>query len=192
MLPMKQWILQRKLIHEDHGKLSTVTLFVSLFVLLVHTFNVFVSALVGVCAHSASCAHSITLFVRLSLCLHRLALFFFYSVYVLVCVCVQSLCLCKLYVCPAVSFCPLCSFLPLCVFLPSCLSAHGPLCPDVCVRSVCVHSAFVVCAHPRCLCLLSSVSTPTLLLPALCTLRVFVHFISHQDLGVISGTWVIL
>ena len=158
----------------------------SLFVLLVHTFNVFVSALVGVCAHSASCAHSITLFVRLSLCLHRLALFFFFhSVYVLVCVCVQSLCLCKLYVCPAVSFCPLCSFLPLCVFLPSCLSAHGPLCPGVCVRSVCVHSAFVVCAHSRCLCLLSSVSTPTLLLPAVCTLSEFVHFISHQDLDVI-------
>ena len=83
-----------------------------------------------------------------------------------------------------------------CIFVQLCLSAHSmPFCHSVSscrlsfcqrclcqIRSVCVNSACIVCAHARCLCLLSSVSAPTLLLPALCALSVFVHFISHQDL----------
>ena len=44
--------------------------------LLVPTFNEFVSALVSVCSQSASCAHSITLYVRLYLSLHPLAFLF--------------------------------------------------------------------------------------------------------------------
>ena len=39
--------------NEDHGKLSAATLFLFLFVLFVPTFNVLVSTLVDVCAHSA-------------------------------------------------------------------------------------------------------------------------------------------
>ena len=83
-----------------------------------------------------------------------------------------------------------------CIFVQLCLSAHSmPFCYSVSscplsfcqrclcqIRSVCVQSACIVCAHSRCLCLLSSVSAPALLLPALCTLSVFVHFISHKDL----------
>ena len=164
-------------VNEDHGKLSSATLFVSLFVLFVPTFNVFESTLVGVCAHS------ITLFMRLFLSLceslwthsHFCSLHF---VYVRVCLCVQFRCLCKLHFCPAVSFCPLYAFLPLCVFLSSSFCQRC-LCQ---IRSVCVHSACIVRAHSRCLCLLSSVFAPTLLLPALCTLSVFVHSVSHHDL----------
>ena len=123
--------------------------------------------------------HSITLFLPLSLFFAAIRIFV-YSVYARVCVCVQSLCLCTPYFCPAVSFCPLCAFLPLCV----CLSALFSLCPRcLCqIRSLCVHSACIVRAHSRCLCLLSSVFAPTLLLPALCTLSVFVHSVSHRDL----------
>ena len=82
-----------------------------------------------------------------------------------------------------------------CIFVQLCLSAHSvpfchcvsalfSLCPRCLsqIRSICVNSACFVRAHSRCLCLLSSVFAPTLLLPALCTLSVFVHFISHQDL----------
>jgi len=117
--------------------------------------------------------HSTTLFLPLSLYFAAIHIFV-NSVYARVCV--QSLCLCNLYFYQTVPFCPLFAFLPLCV----CLSALFSLCPRcLCqIRLVCVHSA----AHSRCLCLLSSVFAPTRLLPALCTLGVFVHSISHQDL----------
>ena len=121
--------------------------------------------------------HSTTLFLQLSLYFAAIHIFV-NSVYARVCV--QSLCLCNLYFYQTVSFCPLCAFLPLCV----CLSALFSLCPRcLCqIRSLCVHSACIVRAHSRCLCLVSSVFAPTLLLPALCTLGVLVHSISHQDL----------
>ena len=120
--------------------------------------------------------HSITLFLPLSLFFATIRIFV-YSVYARVCVCVQSLCLCKLYFCPDVFCCPLCAFLPLCVCdlfsLPTVsVSDQISLCP-LCLYCSCALS---------CLCLLSSVFAPTLLLPALCTLGVFVHSISHQDL----------
>ena len=121
--------------------------------------------------------HSISLFLPLSLFFAAIRIFV-YSVYARVCVCVQSLCLCTLYFCPAVSFCPICAFLPFCVYplfsLPTVSLSQ--------IRSLCVHSACFVRAHSRFLCLLSSVFAPTLLLPALCTLSVFVHSVSHHDL----------
>ena len=191
MLPMKQWILQRKLIHEDHGKLSTVTLFVSLFVLLVHTFNVFVSALVGVCAHSASCAHSITLFVRLSLCLHPLA--FLFTLYMSLFWYVSNLFVCVncmfVQLCLSVHSAPFChcvSFYPP-VFLPTVLCAQVSV-SDLFVSTllllfvptlgVCVYSRR--CLRPLCFC-------------PLCVLLVFLFTLSHtKTLMLFSGTWVIL
>ena len=162
----------------------------SLFVLFVPTFNVFESTLVGVCAHS------ITLFMRLSLSLceslwthsHFCSLHF---VYVRDCLCVQFRCLCKLHFCPAVSFCPLYAFLLLCVFLPSVflptvsLSDQICLCP-LCLYCLCPLSVFVstlvgVCAHSA-----SARSVYSL---------VFLFILFHTktyELGVISGTWVIL
>ena len=148
----------------------------SLFVLFVPTFNVFESTIVGVCAHS------ITLFMRLSLFVSHFGpthIFVPSTLYTSVIVFVSNFVVCVN-----------------CIFVQLCLSAHSmPFCYSVSscplsfcqrclcqIRSVCVQSACIVCAHSRCLCLLSSVSAPTLLLPALCTLSVFVHFISHQDL----------
>ena len=99
--------------------------------------------------------HSITLFLPLSLFFAAIRIFV-YSVYARVCVCVQSLCLCTLYFCPAVSFCSLCAFLPLCVCplfsLPTVsLSDQISLCP-LCLYCSCPLSVFVstlvgVCAH---------------------------------------------
>ena len=74
--------------------------------------------------------HSIILFLRLFLYFATTCIFF-HSVYARICVCVKSLCLCKLYFCPAMFFCPLFAFMPLCVFLSALLFfTHG-----VCVRS---------------------------------------------------------
>ena len=120
--------------------------------------------------------HSITLFLPLSLYFETIRIF---VNFVHARVCVQSLCLCNLYFYQTVPFCPLCAFLALCVCLPSYLFAHS-----VCVRSDLFVSTLLVLFVPtlRCLCLVSSVFATTLLLPALCTLGVLAHSISHQDL----------
>ena len=123
-----------------------------------------------VCAHSALTEPWLcdSLFVS-----QPIAFILVHSVYACVCVCVQSLCLCKLYF---VQLCLSAHSMPFCYSVSSCPLSFCQRC--LCqIRSVCVQSACIVCAHSRCLCLLSSVFAPTL-----CTFSVFVHFISHQDL----------
>ena len=124
--------------------------------------------------------HSITLFLPLSLYFETIRIFvnFIFSLTLYMPVFVSNLFVCV--TCIFIKLCLSAHSVPFC----HCVSALFSLCPRcLCqIRSLCVHSACIVRAHSRCLCLVSSVFATTLLLPALCTLGVLAHSISHQDL----------
>ena len=162
-----------------------MTLFVSLFVLLVHTFNVFVSALVGVCAHSASCAHSITLFVRLSLCLHPLA--FLFTLYMSLFWYVSNL-----FVCVNCIFVQL--FLSAhCVFFYPPVFLSTVLCAQVSVSDLFVSTLLLLFVPTLGVCVYSRRCLRPLCFCPLCVLLVFLFTLSHtKTLMLFSGTWVIL
>ena len=128
--------------NEDHGKLSAATLFVFLFVFFVPTFNVLVSTLVDVCAHSALYSP-----VSATLSLFSQPFAFSFTLYMPVFVFVSNL-----FVCVNCVFVQLClsahsvPFCHCCVFLPSCLSAHGVFVSTLLVLfvptlGVCVYSS---------------------------------------------------
>ena len=123
--------------------------------------------------------HSIILFLRL-LFYFAATCIFVHSVYARICVCIKSLCLCKLYFCPAMSFCPLCAFMPLCVFLSALLFfTHG-----VCVWSdlLSVSTLLALFLPTLGVCVCSRRCLRPLGFCPLCVLLVFFYSMSHQDL----------